>query len=349
MSRLTLRNITAFIGIFLLVWLGLRYLLPIGTPFLLGGLLALAAEPAVRFLEKRLRLPRIAASGIGVSITLVLLSCLMILLAALMVRELGLLANALPNLEDTAVQGLSSLESFLTDLADRTPGRIRPLLRDTVSGLFSNSTALVDQLVRRIPGVASTVLGHVPGSFLTVGTGILSGFMISARFVQIKAWLHTRLTAPRFSRYLPTLQRMRKAIGGWLKAQLKLSSLSFLIVLAGLILLRIPYAPIWALLTAVVDAIPILGTGTVLLPWCLVSLLQQEHVRAIGLLVTYVVAMLSRTVMEPRLVGKQLGLDPLMTLIALYTGYRVWGIGGMLLAPILCVAAMELARANPQL
>lgn len=347
MPRLTGRNITAFIGVFLLVWLGLRYVLPIGIPFLLGGLLALAAEPAVRFLEKRLRLPRIAASGIGVSVTLVLLSCLLVLLTALLVRELGLLARALPDLEESAVQGLSSLESFLIDLTSRTPDRIRPILRETVSGLFSNGTALVDQLVRRIPGVASAVLGHVPGSFLTVGTGILSGFMISARFTQIKAWLQTRLAATRLSRYLPALRRMRSAIGGWLKAQLKLSSLSFLIVLAGLILLQVPYAPIWALLTAVVDAIPILGTGTVLLPWCLVSLLQGEHVRSVGLLGTYVVAMLSRTVMEPRLVGKQLGLDPLMTLIALYTGYQIWGIGGMLLAPVLCVAAMELAKAKP--
>lgn len=347
MPRLTGKNFAAFIGVFLLVWLGLRYLLPIGMPFLLGSILALIAEPAVRFLEKRLRLPRIAASGVGVSATLILLSCLLILLTALLVREAGILANALPNLEDTAVHGLSSLENFLINLTNRTPDGIRPLLRETVSGLFSNSTALVDQLVRRIPGVASTVLGHVPGSFLMVGTGILSGFMISARFTQIKCWLHARLTTTRLSQYLPALQRMRKAIGGWLKAQLKLSSLSFLIVLTGLILLRVPYAPVWAFLTAIVDAIPILGTGTVLLPWCLVSLLQGEHARAVGLLGTYIVAMLSRTALEPRLVGKQLGLDPLMTLIALYAGYQIWGIGGMLLAPVLCVAAMELTKTRP--
>ena len=103
MPRLTGKNFAAFIGVFLLVWLGLRYLLPIGMPFLLGSILALIAEPAVRFLEKRLRLPRIAASGVGVSATLILLSCLLILLTALLVREAGILANALPNLEDTAV------------------------------------------------------------------------------------------------------------------------------------------------------------------------------------------------------------------------------------------------------
>ena len=89
---------------------------------------------------------------------------------------------------------------------------------------------------------------------------------------------------------------------------------------------------------ALVDAIPILGTGTVLLPWALVSLLQHQHLRSVGLLLTYAAAFLTRTILEPRLVGRHLGLDPLVTLIFLYLGYRFWGILGMLLAPMLAAA-----------
>ena len=98
------------------------------------------------------------------------------------------------------------------------------------------------------------------------------------------------------------------------------------------------------LLIALVDAIPVLGTGTVLIPWSAVYLIQGQHIRAIGLLGIYVVAFLSRSILEPRLVGRQLGLDPLMTLVALYVGYRIWGFAGMLLSPLLCVAATELAN-----
>jgi len=145
---------------------------------------------------------------------------------------------------------------------------------------------------------------------------------------------------------LPVLKRIKTAIGGWLKAQLMLAGLCFVIVCGGFLLLRIPYAPIWAVLTALVDAIPILGTGTVLLPWALVCLLQGQTVRAIGLLGTYVAAMLSRSALEPRLVGRQLGLDPLVTLAALYAGFRLWGIGGMLLSPVICVAVLEAGRAS---
>ena len=92
------------------------------------------------------------------------------------------------------------------------------------------------------------------------------------------------------------------------------------------------------------DAVPLLGTGTVLIPWSLVCLLQRNHVRSVGLLLLYGVTALTRSALEPKLVGKQLGLDPLLTLAALYTGYRLWGIGGMILSPLIAVTAVQLTE-----
>lgn len=347
MARPNLKSIAALVGIFLLVWLSLKYLLPITLPFLLGGILAFSAEPLVRLLEKRLRFPRTAAAGIGVTVTLLLLSCVLFLLAALLVRELGILAGALPDLSETAMQGLTSVKNFLLELAQRAPEGIRTILTNTVTGLFSGSTAVVDEISRRLPALASAIFSHVPGSALTIGTGILSGFMLSARLPRLRDWLKKRSVTAWLQQYRSALTGIRRALGGWLKAQLKLSGMSFLIVAAGLLLLRIPYAPIWALLTALVDAIPVLGTGTVLLPWALICLIQGQQFQALGLLGIYVVVTLARSALEPRLVGKQLGIDPLMTLAALYIGYRIWGFGGMLLSPMLCVAAMEVTRAQP--
>ena len=99
-----------------------------------------------------------------------------------------------------------------------------------------------------------------------------------------------------------------------------------------------------AAVVALVDAVPVLGTGTVLLPWALFSLLQRQHLRSIGLLLTYAAAFLTRTILEPKLVGRHIGLDPLLTLIFLYLGYRFWGIFGMLLAPMLAAAAKAAAQ-----
>jgi len=100
---------------------------------------------------------------------------------------------------------------------------------------------------------------------------------------------------------------------------------------------------LWAFLIALVDAIPMLGTGTVLVPWSLLCFLQGNPVRGVGLLGLYVTAMLVRSALEPRVVGRQLGINPLLTLAALYAGFRLWGVTGMILAPIITVTATQLA------
>lgn len=346
MARPTLKKLFILAAAFLLTWLGLRYMLPIILPFLLGASLALMAEKPVSFLCGRLRMNRVAAAAIGVTATLLLLLSVLFLLLALLVRQLTDLAAALPDLEQTAAEGLSTLETFLLRLAANAPDGIQTLLHSTISNLFSDSSAIVDNLTGRIAALASAILGHVPGSALAIGTGILSAYMVSARLPQLRAWLKNHSLSDTANKYAPIVGRVRKALFGWLKAQLKLSGLSFLIVLGGFLLLRVRYAPIWAFVTALVDAIPVLGTGTVLLPWSLILLVQGEPVRAAGMLGIYAVAFLARSSLEPRLVGKQLGIDPLMTLLALYAGYRLWGFAGVLLSPLLCVAATELLHAK---
>lgn len=329
---------------FFLAWLGLKYLLPIVFPFLLGVLLALAAEPMVRHLSKKI--PRPAAAIVGVAATLFLVCVVLFFLIALLVREIGLLARALPDLGQAAQGGLHALEGFLLRLTSKTPDGVAPLLSQAVSGFFSNGNAIVDQLLQRLPSVATSLLGWIPGSAIALGTGILSGFMVSVRLPAIKSRLRRLRSAEYLKQYLPVLRQVRSALAGWLKAQLKLILLCFLIVGSGLFLLKVPYALVWGFLIAFVDAIPILGTGTVLLPWSLVCLLQGQSVKAIGLLGIYVVAVLSRSILEPKLVGKHLGLDPLITLGALYAGFQIWGIPGMLLSPMLCVVLLELVRAK---
>ena len=114
------------------------------------------------------------------------------------------------------------------------------------------------------------------------------------------------------------------------------------IVSLGLFLLGVPRAVFWAALVAAVDAVPMLGTGLVLGPWAAVSFLQGDNLRGAGLLGIYGVAAMTRTVLEPRLVGRQLGLDPLVTLAALYLGFRLWGLPGLLLAPVVAAAGKSL-------
>ena len=144
------------------------------------------------------------------------------------------------------------------------------------------------------------------------------------------------------------MQHLKTSLGKWLLAQGKLVGITYLIVALGLMLLGIPYAFGWAILVAAVDAIPLLGTGTVLLPWALTKLLQGEPLIAAGLAGIYLVAMVIRTVLEPRFFGRHLGLDPLVMLFFLYFGYRLWGFLGIVISPLLAATTKALTESPPE-
>jgi len=343
----TKKILSAFF-LFVAVCLVFRFLLPLVSPFLLGGALALAAEPMVSFLHRRGRIPRPVSTGIAVSMTVLLLAAVLLTLCAFLIRELGLLTGILPDLTQTAQSGLASLRGWMYQLAAGTPGGIRPLLEQNVEALFSGGSALLDKVFGYVLGLAGGILRHVPDSALSLGTGVISGFMISARLPRISRWLREQISKERLQKLLHTLTRLKKTLLAWITAQLKLAGVTLGILLAGFLVLRIPYGPVWAVAVSLVDAFPVLGTGTVLLPWALVCWLQADRARALGLLGIYGIISLTRSVLEPKLVGRQLGLDPLVTLFALYAGYKLWGVGGMILAPLVAVTAVQLAGTRQQ-
>lgn len=329
------------LAVFAAVWLSARLLLPLISPFLLGTLLALAAEPMVGFLNRKLRIPRTVSTAIGVSMAFSFLAMLVMVLCAFLLRQLRTLAGVLPDLELTARQGLSLVQARLLELAAHAPRGMQPMLKENVSTFFSDGSTLLGKLTAWLLGLAGSLLSHVPDSALGLGTAILSAFLISAKLPKIRRWLLRRIPKRQLRAVLETAKQMRQVLGSWLLAQCKLIAVTFGIVVAGLSLLRIPRALLWAMGVSIVDALPILGTGTVLIPWAAVCLLQGDTPRAVGILGIYIAAALIRSMLEPKLLGKHLGLDPLVTLMALYIGYRLWGIGGMLLAPMLTVAALQ--------
>lgn len=328
----------AFLGVYLTV----RYLTPLFLPFFLGSALALAAEPMTSFFQRRMHLPRAVSTGIAVSMAFCLLVLLVLLIAAFFLRELRTLAGVLPDLEGTARSGMGLLEDWLLGLTARTPESIRPLLDRNVTDFFSGGSQVLDGLMGWVLGLAGGVLSQVPDGALGLGTTIISGFMISAKLPKIRLWLSKRIPKEKLRPVFRTLGRIKHAVGGWIFAQAKLAGVTWMLLTLGFWILGISYAPLLALAVALVDAFPVLGTGTVLLPWALVCLLQNDAVRAIGLVSTYLTVTLVRSALEPKLLGKHLGLDPLVTLITMYAGYKVWGIGGMLLAPLIAVTAVQI-------
>lgn len=336
------KKVISLLTVFLTAWLCARYLLPLFAPFLLGLVLALAAEPVVSFLSHRLHVPRPAGSVLGVSMAFCFLSSFLLLLCAFALRELRQLAGILPDLEQTARAGITRARDWSLMMVSLAPESVQPLLQENIGAVFSDGASLPGRLSGFILTFAGNLLSHVPDRALSFGTGILSAFLISAKLPRLKRWLLRRIPKERLKALAAAGRRIRHTLGGWLLAQAKLMGLTLVILFLGFLLLRLPNAPLWALGVALVDAFPVLGTGTVLLPWSLVCLLQGDNARAVGLLGIYATVSLSRSVLEPKLLGRHLGLDPLATLMALYIGYRLWGVGGMIFAPLLAVTALQL-------
>lgn len=345
MARNILRPLLSILWAALAIWLSIRFLLPIALPFFLGLYLALAAEPAVRLLHGRLRLPRPAASALCVSVVFILTVTLLVMLAGLLMRQLSRLQDLLPQLEAAAKQGLALLQQWLTAIAEKLPQGLRKAMDKLLGDPFSGGGILGQQMAQKLPGMATGLIGRLSSGLFGLLTGIISGYMLSGRLPKLRQKLENLMPQSWQDKYRPALRQMRKALGGWALAELKLAGVAFLLLLAGFWILGIGNSLVLATLITVVDAFPVLGVGTVLIPWSLVCLLQENYAQGVGLLGLYAAIWLIRSVLEPKLVGKGLGLDPLVTLVTIYAGWRLFGIVGMLLSPILAMMAMQVIQA----
>lgn len=346
MQNPTVKKLFSLLLVLFAVWAGLRYALPVVLPFLLGLGIALAAEPLVRLCTRRFRLPRMVGSALGVTAAIIMVLTLLTLLFSALIRELGRLAGILPEMAEAVRLGLVSLEDFLLRLARSAPDGLQRVLTRWVLSIFHDTSRWTDAAVEYLPGIATSILSGIPNGALMFFTMIISAYMISARLPSLKAAISRRLPKSWQERVIPTARKVRHCLGRWLAAQARLCGVTFAILCVGLLLLRVPYAPLWAMVIAFVDALPVLGSGTVLVPWALICFLQGSNAQALGLLVIYICATTSRSVLEPKMLGKQLGLDPLLTLVALYAGFRIWGVLGMIFAPMLAVISAEVVKSQ---
>ena len=319
--------------------LGVWLLGPPLLPFLLGLVLARTVEPAVRLLDRRL--PRWLASGCAVAGAYILLVAGGFLLCRVLCRELWSFLRSLPELAGTMSEPLTRLRDRLLLMAGRFPDGIGAALEQGVTGFFQSGAGLGQKLYDWAFRTVSRLLTQLPDLFLFLLTAVLSSVMFSAKLPRLLALWETHAPDHWQQRLTGLWQTVRRTLGAWLLAQGKLMLVTLLILAAGFLVLGVDYALLFALGIALLDALPVFGSGLILIPWSMVRFLQGDTFRGVGLLLVYGVAALTRTALEPRILGRQIGLDPLLTLAALYAGYRFLGIGGMILFPMGALVARQ--------
>ena len=328
-------------GILLACW-GIPRLLGYFMPFVIGWLIAMIANPLVRFLESRMKLVRKHGSVLIMVLALVLVIGLgYFLVSRLLYQAFGLVKD-LPEM-------YAAVSAVLEDFFRRFDEFYR-FLPPNVMQAWSDFTGNVGQMIGLLlqkaasPTVeaAGNVAMRIPNAMVNVIVTILSAyFFLAERERILELW--QRYLPEGGNRYCRKLREdLIQLVSGYFMAQFKIMFMVALILLAGFLVLGIRYAFLLAVLIAVLDFLPLFGTGTVLLPWAAVKLLSGEYMLAAGLAMLYVVSQVTRQMVQPKIVGDSMGLPPLLTLFLLYLGFKARGISGMILAVPLGILAMRL-------
>lgn len=329
--RMILNIVIPLLGLCLVIFLGPR-LLHFFMPFVVGWILALLANPLVRFLERRVKLVRRHGSMLIIIAALAIVIGLFYGAGLLVYREMGSFLADAPEIYQSVIAEIWDALQNGRKLAEYFPQNLQPPLlafSDNLDGLFGK---LVSRAAEPTVQIAGHVAKSIPNLLVNMVIIILSSYLFLADRESIMRWLKEHLPAFVF-RYIEYMKRDAKGlIGGYFLAQFRIMCVVALILAAGFLVLGVRYGVLLAFLTAILDFLPIFGTGTVLFPWAVVKLFAGEYAYATGLILLYILTQVVRQIIQPKIVGESMGLPPLMTLFLLYLGFKLRGLTGMILA-----------------
>ena len=323
------------------VWIGVRWLLPLVLPFLLGAAGAWLLEPVVQLLVSRFGLHRRWAAGLCTLGLVIGAAVIAFLLLWRLGYEAARLADGLPALLEGAGELMAWAETWLTRALVALPPELRRGALQAVEQGSGALLALPGQVGSWLTGAVAQLMSGLPNVGLFLFAAVLSTYYLSAGRPGLAAALDC-LPQELREKLAHWEAAAEKALRGWLRAQGLLALSAFGLSVLGLLLLGVEPALLAAAGIALVDALPVLGSGAVLLPWAGVALILGKFPLGLGLLVLYGGLTLTRSLLEPRLVGKQAGLPPLLALVSMYGGFRLLGVGGLILAPLAAMLTWQL-------
>ncbi len=344
------RLIVYVIVIAAVCYAALRYLIPALLPFLIAFVLAaLLRRPTLALCRQTRMPPRLVAALTAILFALILFGALT-LIGRILFSELGGFVRAVMSGENALIENLGSLLSRLWRLADRIPllgsesRELRRLITDTV---LDTAKGILSDIGTGLPVLAARLAAAIPQVLIFCTVTLLACVYICMDYDTIVNLLRKHIRG----RLRERISRLRaitvKTASGIFRSYAVLFLLTFSELLVGFLILKESYAFLLALLTAAVDALPIFGIGTVILPMALYRIFVGDIHGAIGLCILYAVVTIIRQIAEPRLLGANIGMHPLLTLTAMYAGLKLFGLPGMILCPPLAVIIGRILKSIP--
>lgn len=325
-------NFIIYAVVIVLLFLLLPKVLGFFFPFVIGWLIALIANPMVRFLEKRVKLLRKHSSAIIIILVIALIVGVGALIISAIIREAKGLINDWPEIERNVSDRLRSISVYLDKVTASLPAGVRSSIDKAVANLGDSLSSYFKNMPMPTVSDAGNFMNNLADGFLAVIVTLLSAYFFAACREELIAGLQKIVPESVVSYWRLVYGNFKKAFGGYFKAQFKIMLILQVIMFAGFEILRIDYSFLIALGIALLDVLPVFGTGTVLWPWAIIDMISGNYIRAVGFVVIYLICQVVKQVLQPKMVGDSIGMHPLLTLLAMYIGYRLYGVLGLIFA-----------------
>ena len=325
--------ILILVGLFFAFKLAIFY-----TPFLIAFIISLMVEPAIRFIMKKMKFTRKTSSIIiFIIVSAIIIGAVVWGIVALISEA----SNLLQDLNGYVEKAYILFQNFTTRFdfdKMHLPNELTSIIQNSTGDVLTS----VSGWVRNFLTGLLNIITSMPSIIIYFVVTIMALYLICVDKVYILDQIEHHFPKRWVFKVGTHIKDLTKTLGGYLKAEATLILVSFIISLVGLYMLKfasfnIEFPLLMALFIGFVDALPILGSGTVMIPWAIISGLNGDLKLGIALIVLLIIMSTARQFLEPRLVSKHIGVHPIFTLIAMYTGFKVWGILGLLAGPIILI------------
>lgn len=325
-------NVLYYVLIIGLVYLFCNYLLGIFMPFILGFLFAfIAIKIAKNLMKKDTKLIRV----ISLTLLYIVIIGIISLLVILGINELIDFFRSIPSLYRTYVEPvLENLSNNLDDVNNNLPIEIKTELNDIIDNLLDSINSIVSSISSYIVSVGTSAISNTTTIAVALLTTIITSYFVVVDYEKILAYLKSLLGEKGKRTYNEISNFFVNTVLKVIKSYGLIMCLTFIELLVGLMLIGVSNFGLVSLITACLDILPVLGVGTVLIPWGIFELIVGNTLTGVLLLVLYVIITIVRNIVEPRIVGGNLGLHPLAALFTMIVGVKVFGGIGLFGAPL---------------
>ncbi|MCL2840484.1 MAG: sporulation integral membrane protein YtvI [Defluviitaleaceae bacterium] len=319
-----------------------RVLFPFLSPFFFGLIIALLMEPLVKFFVNRFKFKRWIASLLCLAIFLAAMGSLGVWLVNTLARQVIAFEESAPAHVEEIVTRLEEANQWLDGFGERVlPANVQ------IPNIEEMALSIVSTLISGFGGDQGIqAVTNVVDFFINLVLAFVSAYFFMADRKRIFRTVRDAL--PKWVRNQADKSKagLTRALGGYFRAQGILMAVVAIISISGLLIMRNPYALLLGLLFAVLDFLPILGPTLILLPWALISLVMGDIQQAIGLTVIFGVITVTRQVLQPKILGAQMGAHPLASLMSIFIGFRIFGLLGFIIGPTLLMIFIAIHEAN---